>query len=767
MALRSLILLTGLAALTVTGPAKTLTIQNRALVVRLDEVTMRFTLTAREAKQAFATDGRLRGDDGQARILAVTDAVLGHGQAIEISYGDAGADAILIFPDLPFALFRSTLHNASGGPVVTNRVPAPSFGIVLGRPVSELKTLGTGGLLAPAKNPGSYVWLAVVEPHNRHGVVSGWLTQARGSGVVFSAVDAGQVRLESRLEYGRLRLEPGQTETLETSAVGYFDDARFGLEAWADTIAKIDHIKLHPQPVGYCTWYSNPHGGSSDEQHLAELGRFAARELAPFGFSVVQIDDGWQAGLSTNGPKRNFTTHAPNGPYRSGMKAIADLVKSDGLVPVVWFMPFAGTFYDPFFADRRDWFVKRPDGTPYETDWGGTCLDLTQPAVRDYLRANIRRIGRKWGFCYFKMDGLWTGSATRQQYVNEGYRDDGMGDAVFHNPNVTNPEAYRIGLRLVRETDPDAFILGCCIPQNMRSYGGAFGLVDAMRIGPDNGADWEGLKRGPTFGTRHYFLNGRVWFNDPDPVYVRTSIPLNQAQLICSWVALSGQLNLSSEWLPGLPPERLDILRRTMPPHGLKPRPVDLFDEPLPRVWLLTDTRRAPRRDVIGLFNWGNTNATFDTSLERIGLPADGDYMAFDFWGNQLLPLAKGRLDVSVPAQSCRILAVRPVSDWPQLLSTSRHVTQGIVDVLAEKWNRGAKTLTGRSQVVANDPYELRIVLPATGQPWSVAGAGLSATDRAAGVMIDVNAGTSPDLVRVTIRSATSREVGWSLRLQR
>ncbi|MGD0539027.1 MAG: hypothetical protein ABSC03_15435, partial [Verrucomicrobiota bacterium] len=373
----------------------------------------------------------------------------------------------------------------------------------------------------------------------------------------------------------------------------------------------------------------------------------------------------------------------------------------------------------------------------------------------------------KWGFCYFKMDVLWTGSATRQQYVNEGYRDDGMGDAVFHNPNVTNPEAYRIGLRLVRETDPDAFILGCCIPQNMRSYGGAFGLVDAMRIGPDNGADWEGLKRGPTFGTRHYFLNGRVWFNDPDPVYVRTSIPLNQAQLICSWVALSGQLNLSSEWLPGLPPERLDILRRTMPPHGLKPRPVDLFDEPLPRVWLLTDTRRAPRRDVIGLFNWGNTNATFDTSLERIGLPADGDYMAFDFWGNQLLPLAKGRLDVSVPAQSCRILAVRPVSDWPQLLSTSRHVTQGIVDVLAEKWNRGAKTLTGRSQVVANDPYELRIVLPATGQPWSVAGAGLSATDRAAGVMIDVNAGTSPDLVRVTIRSATSREVGWSLRLQR
>jgi hypothetical protein len=765
MAFRSLIRLAGLTALTVTGPAQTLTIQNRALVAQFDEATASFALTARGAKQAFATDGRLRSDGGQARILAVTDPTLGRGQAIEINFGDGGADAILIFPDLPFALFRSTLHNASGGPVVTNRVPAPAFGIALGRPASELKTLGTGGLLAPDQNPGSYVWLAVVEPKSRHGVVSGWLTQARGSGVVFSSVDAGQVRAESRLEYGRLRLAPGQTETLETFAVGYFDDARLGLEAWADTIAKIDHIRLHPQPVGYCTWYSNPHGGSSDEQHLAELGAFAARELAPFGFSVVQIDDGWQAGLSTNGPKRNFTAHASNGPYRSGMKAIADRIKNDGLVPGIWFMPFAGTFYDPFFADRQDWFVKRPDGTPYETDWGGTCLDLTQPAVRDYLRANLRRLGREWGFRYFKMDGLWTGSATRQQYVNEGYRDDGMGDAVFHDPNVTNPEAYRGGLRLVRETDPDAFILGCCTPQNMRSYGGAFGLVDAMRIGPDNGADWEGLKRGPTFGTRHYFLNGRVWFNDPDPVYVRTSIPLNQAQLICSWVALSGQLNLSSEWLPGLPPERLDILKRTMPPHGLKPRPVDLFDEPLPRIWLLTDTRRAPRRDVIGLFNWSDTNATFDTSLERLGLPANGDYVAFDFWGDQLLPLAKGRLDVSVPARSCRILAVRPAWDRPQLLSTSRHVTQGIVDVLAEKWNRGTKTLTGRSQVVANDPYELRVLLPATGQPWSVARAELSAADQAIGATITISA--QAGLARATIHAPTSREVGWTLRFRR
>ena len=108
-----------------------------------------------------------------------------------------------------------------------------------------------------------------------------------------------------------------------------------------------------------------------------------------------------------------------------------------------------------------------------------------------------------------------------------------------------------------------------------------------------------------------------MWYNDPDPVYVRDEMPLKHAQLVCSWVALTGQLNLSSEWLPGLPPERLAILQRTMPGHGLLPRPVDLFEHDPPRIWLLTDDRGDVRRDVIGLFNWDDEEATFDETLER------------------------------------------------------------------------------------------------------------------------------------------------------
>jgi hypothetical protein len=317
-------------------------------------------------------------------------------------------------------------------------------------------------------------------------------------------------------------------------------------------------------------------------------------------------------------------------------------------------------------------------------------------------------------------------------------------------------------LKLIRqEAGRDVFILGCCTPQNMRSYGGAFGLVDAMRIGPDNGARWKDLLTGPTYGSRQYFLHGRVWYNDPDPIYVRASVPLEQAQLICSWVAISGQMNLSSEWFPSLPSDRLDLLKRTMPNHGLLPRPVDLFDSAIPRLWLLSDTRRTPRRDVLALYNWEDTPASIAVSQEKLGLDPRVGYVAFDYWSNAVLSLSPGEFQIPVPARSCRILSLRPVADHPQLISTSRHITQGIVDVQDEKWSSWRRTLRGTSKIVANDPYELRVLVPAQ-RAGSAVQARVSDGDREAGVRVRSGA-TQDGLLRVTLESPVSREVQWSI----
>jgi hypothetical protein len=177
---------------------------------------------------------------------------------------------------------------------------------------------------------------------------------------------------------------------------------------------------------------------------------------------------------------------------------------------------------------------------------------------------------------------------------------------------------------------------------------------------------------------------------------------------------------------------------------------------------------RAPnptlRRDVIGVFNWESQEQNFDYPLDKLGLEANTEYVAFDYWANSLLPMMKGRLQVTVPAESCRVIAVRPRAPHPQLLSTSRHITQGIVDVLEEKWDARKKTLSGRSQVVGGDAYESRIVVEGDGKGFTTPAVEVSAADRSAGVTTSVV--SDGNLIRARIDSPTSREVSWNVRFK-
>lgn len=746
--------------------ADAVTVHNAEVRATIDAASGTFSLASARSGRAFLTGGKLESS-GTAELIEVTDPRLGKGQGIEVGYSNGDRDELDLFPDMPFALLHRTIHNGSAKPSRITSIQPFGGSLELEAGPAALRVLSTGGLVTPDAHPGGYEWMAVADPKTRHGVVVGWLTHDRAGGAVLADVRHNHVWVQPQLDYGLLRIPAGADARTENLAIGYFDDARLGLEAWASQIARIYQIKLPPKPLGYCTWYSDKHGGASDEKSLAELTAVAERELKPFGFSLIQIDDGWQQGVKSNGPKKVFSDFNPKGPYPSGMKATADNIAAHGFTPGIWFMPFAGTWDDPFFADHQDWFVKTEDGKPYVTKWGGTCLDMTQTGAREYLRSEVHRIANEWGYRYFKMDGMWTGTGTKLAYVNSQYKPDGIGDAVFSNPEKTNVQAYRDGLKLVREAaGPKVFLLGCCAPQNMRSYGGAFGLIDAMRVGPDNGPKWQSLLRGPTFASRSYFLNGRVWWNDPDPVYVRPSVPIEHARLICSWVTLAGELDLCSEWLPTLSADRLDLLKRTMPSHDLPARPVDLFENEPPRIWLLTDDRKQPRRDVIGLFNWTSEPIQIDVPVERVGLPGNGPFIAFDYWAGEFFPAFEGRLRVTLPKESCKVLAVRRAEDFPQLISTSRHVTQGIVDVMEEKWHPDSKELTGRSKVVANDPYEMRVTVPGMTQGTApAASVEISPEDRAAGVKITIRDG--PGGIKALLESPQTREVSWTLRFRR
>jgi len=711
--------------------------------------------------------------DGKALQAKAECGKLGEFSSITISRKGGAVDEILASQDLPFVLFRRTLHNDSKEPLNIRSLPLLSLEASWAADGRELNTMGTGGFLRPEESPGSYMWMAVAEPGTRNGLVCGWITSNRGGGAVLCTRTKGVARISAQIDYGRLIVPAGKNETSEVFALGWFDDARFGMEAWADAVAKVYDIHLPPQPVGYCTWND---GNWVNEYQTAFRASQASIHLKPFGFSTIQIDHGWHLGPPNWLENRN-------GPYPSGMRAMSDRIRSFGMVPGIWLCPFSSGG------------LKELQSDPTNPGWFAPGLDLTNPGAISHVKDIFKRLSREYGYSYFKMDAFSVGliddgldnagwespRAFSHQPPNESYWKSGKWRKVY-NPLMTPFEAHRAGLTAIREAaGKDSFLLGCGCAQSMSMYGASIGAVDGLRIGMDNsktyppnledalarivdknGAQVAHILHGPIAGSRNYHLNRRVWYNDPDQV-------CDNVQLL-SWVALSDTL-----WMVG---DVLDFgyslggstaadhFQKTIPNHGKTNRPVDLFESPLPRVWIVTDGEGDSRRDVVGLFNWNpdGADATIEESFKRLDLPEGLTYAAYDFWGNRFVGLFDKKVGASVAPKDCLVLALRAWRGHPMVLSTSRHVTQGMIDVSDEHWDSDTRTLSATSKVVGGFPYEVRIYAQADAcgraVEASVAGSGRPDSPKA-------SLETTGDIVRVRIDSKSSTEVKWSVRFGR
>ena len=740
------------------GPPGSKTIGSNRVLAAFDEASGALRLQSGGRQFAVARFA----DPGRATAIVEKvgpETPFGPGWMMKIGPGE---NRVLIREGSSLVLIRRDGRFAPATP--GNRVQALEATLDLELEAANLKGLGADGLFDPAKNPGQHVVAAIADPATGAGVVAGLVRIDAVSGVLLTKVERGKVVLTLRNDYGSAVPPESDPFGGDWWALGWFGDARDGLECYASEFAHLHAVKLKPAPVGFMTWYSERYGGALNETAVIELSKYLADKFKDFGYGFVQIDDLWQNGQKRNGPAKDFSKVNPKGPYKGGMKPVADQIRALGLTPGLWLLPFAIDHKDPVLADRVPLVARTADGSPFETNWSGTALDLTRPETRQYVQGFIRQTVRDWGFSYLKLDGLHIGMATRQTYPSRKYVEDEFGDAVFADKTRSNVQAGRMGLAAVREAaGPDTFILGCCTPQNERSLGMALGLVDAMRVGPDSGVKWSGVVEGVRSSSALYFLNGRVWWNDPDAIYARTRIPFNEVQCFAGWVTLTGMLNNQTDWAPDYPAERVDLLRRTMPCHQLTSvRPVDLFENDPPRVWVLNYDAGGVRRTTIGLFNWGDKDADISASAQRLGLRPDATYAGFEFWSSRTIPPLKGRLGERLPPRTSRILAVREIANHPLLLGTSRHVTQGAVDVVEEAWNASQQTLSGAGRVVGGDPYELRVLAtsgPSQATHWQATKADLSADDRAAGATAQLS--QDADLVRVKILSPTSRTVRW------
>jgi len=265
--------------------------------------------------------------------------------------------------------------------------------------------------------------------------------------------------------------------------------------------------------------------------------------------------------------------------------------------------------------------VKKVDGSLYEVLWAGWCLDMTHPGARAFLSDAVRRITGEWGYRYLKPDAMWCGLAAKCTYPGTAYVEDKFGDAVFHDPYLTGIEAYRAGIRTLREAAaPPLMWRPAMSPKTSAPWAAPWSRrrhAHRARYRRRLGGDPAELPpRHPPLLPPQPRLD-----NDPDCLMVRPPLTLTQARTFASWVALSGCLNLVSEWLPGLPADRLECVKRSMPNTGLAARPLDLFEHMPAQAWRLTNGRR----HVAGLFNWDASKPVkVAVKLADLGLGTDG-----------------------------------------------------------------------------------------------------------------------------------------------
>jgi len=454
--------------------------------------------------------------------------------------------------------------------------------------------------------------------------------------------------------------------------------------------APIDKTRFPLPPSGWCSWYFFYQEINEGEIKIA--AKWIADNLKDYGVQYVQIDDGWQGTGHGLGENRDWSTI--NNRFPSGMDGLAAYIKSLGLKPGIWLAPH-GQSNEAVVKNHAGVFLMKPDGTTASSTWEGKFLvDPSAPESQKYLKDLFAKLS-SWGYEYFKIDG--------QPIVVREYRNK---KSFMKNPAEDTDELYRETLRSIRAgIGPDRYLLGCwVVPLE------GVGLMNGSRIGADVLPNWDGFKFAMRATMQYYFLHNVAWYADPDVFIVRAPLPIEQARAWATLQGLTGQAALMSDRMVDLSPERVELIKRVYPAVDI--RPLDLFpSDRNKRIWDLKINHLGRQYDVIGVFNYDETKPIVSyVSWKDLGLPMDGPVHVFDFWNKEYLGAWTKGISLELLPASTRVLSLVPATDQIQLVSTSRHITQGWVDLISHQIS--GNHYSGRSKLIRNDPYNLRFAFP-------------------------------------------------------
>jgi hypothetical protein len=469
--------------------------------------------------------------------------------------------------------------------------------------------------------------------------------------------------------------------------------------------------------TGYCSWWAYRDG--INQQVLdALVDVFAAKKLPDFGYKYLQFDAGYAPG--GGGPK-SFLEWDKN-KFPGGAEYAVKKVKSVGMNPGIWVHRVYRSYVDRYLPDigkqHPDWFVTKADGSIYQGGYGIWTLNTKNKEAMEAMVRPLFRTLRQQGWDYVKIDG-----------AGDMMYSDKEKPAADHFKRIgsTPEQSLRDWDRVAREElGKDIFILTCWGVGPGRA---SIGLVDGCRLGSD-GFQWNTLLGNSS-------TNGVLWRGDPDHCDImaagakdKTTMKTFGAAAAMSdtidqpcVVSMAGGMLLVSDKADDYKSDsNLEGMKRSAP--VLFTVPGQLYDGGGNGTWWLQEIDRPFEHwSVLARFNWRQGNLKWkrpaapetEVKFADLGLADDREYLVFEFWTQTFLGKSKGSF--KAPAQDAgnalQVFAIREARPHPWVLSTTRHISQGGVDLLDERWDVGGKTLSGRSAVVHSDPYVLTVHLPA------------------------------------------------------
>jgi hypothetical protein len=447
-------------------------------------------------------------------------------------------------------------------------------------------------------------------------------------------------------------------------------------------------------PIGWMTWYAVKFRAS--EETVLKNAKWQADNLKDYGANTIWVDWEWYhenfAGDRDDGV--NSLNPDPK-KYPNGMKYVSDKIKEMGLIPALWI----GCTNEP---SMNKYIEEHPEMVLVDDkQWCGRYfLDFSNPHfLNEYLPDAVNKV-HEWGYEAAKFDTIPSSINRHNQYHENMY-----------DPSLTTKEAYYNMIKKTREVLGENMYMLSCSGASNASILWASDIFDAARIGDDI-FTWKEHLINIGRIEEFYPLHNIQLHVDADNVVLRDEFNnYEQAKARATIISLLGLPMTFGDEFEVLSDDRVNILKRSLPILDI--HPMDMSAAKFDDDNLLINLNVAKEYEnylITGAYNLTTKDSSRTLSLTEDLHLEEGTYLVYDFFRDAFLGRVTDSIELDFVPYEARILSVRKCTDKPQLISTSRHITQGAAEI--KDMQTEGNTISITADLVAHDTYTVTFYVP-------------------------------------------------------